>query len=257
VNLITNKLVKLLGKLENTERFLALSLYQGKTRGDAGVGTLKPNAKGDPLLFCTAFKKQRFYVFSRREPVEAESAEQGRDVFNEKPTEEKIATQTLAPLLPTNAVLHTTKGDIHIKLFGEECPKTVENFTTHSRNGYYNGLIFHRVIDGFMIQTGDPNGDGTGGNSIWGTDFEDEFNKNLKHDRPGTVSMANLAKPNTNRSQFFITTLSINRLDGKHSVFGRVTKGMEVVHAIERVKTDEDDKPVDDIKVISISLSTE
>lgn len=105
-----------------------------------------------------------------------------------------------------NAVIHTTKGDMHMKLFGKECPKTVENFCVHTKNGYYNGHIFHRVIKGFMIQTGDPTGTGSGGTSIWGEDFQDEFSPNLKHDRPYTVSMAN-AGPNTNGSQFFVTTL--------------------------------------------------
>ncbi len=98
-------------------------------------------------------------------------------------------------------------GDIHIRLFPQECPKTVENFVRHSKNGYYNNLIFHRVLNifkfqvikDFMIQTGDPNGDGTGGESIWGGEFEDEFHSTLKHDRPFTVSMAN-AGPNTNGS---------------------------------------------------------
>ena len=97
-------------------------------------------------------------------------------------------------------------GDVHIKLFPDLTPKTIENFVTHARNGYYNGHLFHRVIKGFMIQTGDPKGDGTGGTSIWGTDFEDEFHPSLRHDRPYTVSMAN-AGPGTNGSQFFITTV--------------------------------------------------
>ena len=104
------------------------------------------------------------------------------------------------------------------------------------RNGYYNNHLFHRVIRGFMIQTGDPLGDGTGGQSIWGADFEDEFNRALKHDRPGTVSMANASAPNTNGSQFFITTVAIPKLDNKHTVFGRVTKGMDVVSEIEKVR---------------------
>lgn len=104
------------------------------------------------------------------------------------------------------ATIHTTRGDIHLKLFGTECPKTVENFCVHSKNGYYNGHIFHRVIKGFMLQTGDPTGTGTGGESIWGGDFKDEFHPSLRHDRPYTLSMAN-AGPNTNGSQFFITVL--------------------------------------------------
>lgn len=104
-----------------------------------------------------------------------------------------------------------------MKLFASECPKSVENFCVHSKNGYYNGHIFHRVIKGFMIQTGDPTGTGTGGQSIWGGDFKDEFVSTLKHDRPYTVSMAN-AGPNTNGSQFFITVLpTVSDLDLKYT----------------------------------------
>lgn len=131
--------------------------------------------------------------------------ETGRDVFNEKPSESaKSAGQALpSSRLARSAIIHTTVGDIFIKLFPTECPKTVENFTVHCKNGYYNGHLFHRVIKGaniffifrnnagFMIQTGDPLGDGTGGESIWGHDFEDEFHRSLRHDRPFTVSMAN------------------------------------------------------------------
>jgi len=184
--------------------------------------------------------------------------ETGRDVFNEKPSkDENLSVQhTSSRLLGKGAIIHTTMGDIHIKLFPEETPKTTENFTTHSRNGYYNGLIFHRVIKGFMIQTGDPLGDGTGGTSIWGHDFEDEFHRSLRHDRPGTVSMAN-AGPSTNGSQFFISTVALGRLDNKHTVFGRVIKGMDVVHAIENVKTDKTDKPYDPPKIINIKIFTE
>jgi len=116
----------------------------------------------------------------------------------------KKDAQTKKTETGTGAVIHTTYGDIHIRLFPDAAPKTVENFVTHSKNGYYNNTIFHRVIRKFMIQGGDPLGDGTGGESIWGREFEDEFSS-LKHDKPYTVSMAN-AGPNTNASQFFITT---------------------------------------------------
>lgn len=180
--------------------------------------------------------------------------------------------------LYNSATLHTTRGDVHMKLFATECPKTIENFCVHSKNGYYNGHIFHRVIKGFMVQTGDPTGTGTGGESIWGGDFKDEFVPSLRHDRPYTVSMAN-AGPNTNGSQFFITVLptvssylfEINFkrieiiilihflqpwLDNKHTVFGRVVKGMEVVQNICNAKTNpKTDKPYEDIKIISINLS--
>ncbi|KAJ7351668.1 Peptidylprolyl isomerase domain and WD repeat containing protein 1 [Desmophyllum pertusum] len=210
----------------------------------------------DPMLFCTASKKNRFYVFSTRQPNL--SGESDRDVFNEKPSRDEIlaATQGSEGIkkLPEEATLHTTMGDITFKLFSKECPKTVENFATHSENGYYNTNIFHRVIHQFMIQTGDPEGDGTGGESIWGGEFEDEFHRNLRHDRPYTVSMAN-AGPNTNGSQFFITVVPTTWLDNKHTVFGRVIKGMDVVQAMSIVKTNpKDDKPYEEIKIINVSL---
>jgi peptidylprolyl isomerase domain and WD repeat-containing protein 1 len=130
-----------------------------------------------------------------------------RDVHNEKPRDaarSKTSQQEAAAASGSTAVLHTTYGDITLRLFPDAAPKAVENFVTHARNGYYNNVIFHRVIRKFMIQTGDPLGDGTGGESIWGKDFADEFSA-LKHDKPYTLSMAN-AGPGTNASQFFITT---------------------------------------------------
>jgi len=133
-------------------------------------------------------------------------------------------------------------------------PEDCENFTVHSRNGYYDGVLFHRVITGFMCQTGDPNGDGTGGESIWGGDFEDEFHRALKHDRPYTLSMAN-AGPNTNGSQFFITTVACAWLDNKHTVFGRVEEGTDTVNAIEKSPTDGEDRPMTDIKILAIKVT--
>mmetsp|Transcript_21447 Transcript_21447/g.27271 ORF Transcript_21447/g.27271 Transcript_21447/m.27271 type:complete len:607 (-) Transcript_21447:39-1859(-) len=253
INMVTNKLVRIIGLVENTERFLQLSLYQGKNIGSVATVDFDVNATEDPTLICTAYKKHRFYLFSRREPDESETSH--RDVFNEKPTEdEQTAVKTASAKLANSAIMRTTMGDIHLKLFPDQCPKTVENFVVHSKDDYYNGLIFHRVIKGFMIQGGDPEGDGTGGESIWGKDFEDEFHPDLHHDRPGTLSMAN-AGPCTNGSQFFITTVPIPRLDNKHTVFGRVQKGLDVVHAIERVRTDKEDKPEEDVKIINIEVS--
>ena len=124
----------------------------------------------------------------------------------------------------------------------------MENFATHAANGYFDGVIFHRVIKGFMIQTGDPLGDGTGGTSIWGHEFEDEFHRSLRHDRPFTLSMAN-AGPGTNGSQFFITTSTPAHLDGKHVVFGRVTKGYDIVEKIEAEPTAAGDKPLKDVVI--------
>eukprot|EP00250_Pteridium_aquilinum_P011322 c19990_g2_i1 orf=539-2413(-) len=266
VNLHTNKVARILGKVENTERFLRVALYQGgsggkrvkKLPGGASNAMDEREPFADPTLVCCAFKKHRFYLFSRREPEEAEDASKGRDVFNEKPPPEELLAvsdvgKAITTSLPDNVVLHTSFGDMHIKLYPEECPRTVENFTTHCRNGYYDNLIFHRVIKGFMVQTGDPLGDGTGGQSVWGGEFEDEFHKSLRHDRPFTVSMAN-AGPNTNGSQFFITTVATPWLDNKHTVFGRVIKGMDVVQGIEKAKTDKNDKPYQDIKILNVTV---
>lgn len=266
VNLQTNKVARILGKVENNDRFLKIALYQGdrnskKVRKIPAAAANVNEGKDpltDPTLLCCAFKKHRIYLFSRREPEEPEDATKGRDVFNEKPPADELLAasdigKSVTTSLPENVIMHTSLGDIHIKLYPEECPKTVENFTTHCRNGYYDNLIFHRVIKGFMIQTGDPLGDGTGGQSIWGREFEDEFHKSLRHDRPFTLSMAN-AGPNTNGSQFFITTVATPWLDNKHTVFGRVVKGMDVVQGIEKVKTDKQDKPYQDIKILNVTI---
>ncbi|MCC5850793.1 MAG: peptidylprolyl isomerase [Verrucomicrobia bacterium] len=126
------------------------------------------------------------------------------------------------------ATIETNKGTIHLELHDDKVPKTVENFAKLTEKGFYNGLKFHRVIPDFMIQTGCPDGRGTGGP---GYTFKDEFHPELKHDRPGILSMAN-AGPNTNGSQFFITHVPCPWLDNKHAVFGHVTEGQDVVDAI-------------------------
>ncbi|ODM89522.1 Peptidylprolyl isomerase domain and WD repeat-containing protein 1 [Orchesella cincta] len=267
VNLVTNKLIQLIGKPENL-RILNLAMFQGKPKKltqaaptvelEAAENPTIDSVQSDPTLFCTAFKKNRFFMFTRRDANDHSSVKElDRDVFNEKPSKEDIIAATDATVgqkIYDTAVMHTTKGDIQVKLFGKECPKTVENFCVHAKNGYYNGHIFHRVIKGFMIQTGDPTGIGTGGESIWGGEFEDEFHPSLKHDRPYTLSMAN-AGPNTNGSQFFITVIPTPWLDNKHTVFGRIVRGMETVQNISMVKTNQKtDKPYDDVSVINISL---
>ena len=137
------------------------------------------------------------------------------------------------------ATIETTKGRIVIELYKDEAPKTVENFIRLAEQGFYNGLKFHRVIPGFMIQTGDPNGDGSGGP---GFTFPDEFHPSLRHDDPGVVSMANRG-PNTNGSQFFITLAATHWLDGKHSVFGRVVEGQVIVEQIGAAERDAQDRP--------------
>ncbi|KAG9292622.1 hypothetical protein G9A89_006994 [Geosiphon pyriformis] len=264
VNLHTNKVVRLMGKTE-THRFLNMSLYQGAPKKKAVVTLamaasdnplMKESESTDPTLFCTAFKRNRFFMFTQREPDAQDSHKGDRDVFNEKPSREEQTVASAQPIkqkLGNNAILRTTFGDIHIRLFPEYAPKAVENFATHAKDGYYNNVIFHRVIKGFMIQTGDPLGDGTGGESIWNSDFEDEFHRDLRHDRPYTVSMAN-AGPNTNGSQFFITVVPTPWLNNKHTIFGRATAGIDVILAIENAKTDKMDKPYEDIKIINIEI---
>jgi cyclophilin family peptidyl-prolyl cis-trans isomerase len=150
----------------------------------------------------------------------------------------------------TAATLHTNHGAIAIELFDEDAPKTVENFLKLARDGFYDGVVFHRIIPDFMIQGGDPTGTGMGGP---GYTFEDEFNDH-KVER-GALAMAN-AGPNTNGSQFFIvTTAAAPWLDGKHTVFGRVTEGMDAVDAIEQVDTDARDKPHEPVVIERVELA--
>lgn len=178
------------------------------------------------------------------------------------------------------ATVKTSMGDISIMFFPEQAPKAVENFLTHAKNGYYDGIIFHRVMDNFMIQGGDPDGTGMKGESIWGKEFEDEFSMDLWNFR-GALSMANKGA-GTNGSQFFIVqskSLSATRpqmekagfpeevikayekvggtphLDHKHTVFGQVYEGMDVVDSIAAVETDENDKPLTDVVIESIEVN--
>ena len=148
------------------------------------------------------------------------------------------------------ATITTNHGSIEIELFTREAPKTVNNFVTLSKDGFYNGLIFHRVIPNFMIQGGDPTGTGTGGP---GYTFEDEFHTTLKFDKPGRLAMAN-AGPNTNGSQFFITTVPTAHLTGRHTIFGRVLEGQDVVEAISTVHTSVGDRPIQDVKIQGIQI---
>ncbi len=149
------------------------------------------------------------------------------------------------------ATFKTNEGDFEIELFATKTPKTVENFVGLATTGKYDNLIFHRVIPQFMIQGGDPTGTGRGGESFWGGKFEDEFDTSLHHDKAGVLSMAN-AGPGTNGSQFFITLIPTPWLDGKHSIFGEVISGMDVVDSIGDTKTGGMDKPIKDIVIQTI-----
>ncbi len=178
------------------------------------------------------------------------------------------------------AHMKTSMGDMLIRLFPEDAPRTVENFVTHAKNGYFNNLKFHRIINDFMIQGGDPKGNGTGGQSIWGNPFKDEFSPRLYNFR-GALSMAN-SGPNTNGSQFFIVQKkSVNSreiqylkglkyldeivtayeevggtmwLDNKHSVFGQVFQGLDILDKLAQVDTDDRDRPIEDILILGIEI---
>ncbi len=146
-------------------------------------------------------------------------------------------------------VFETTQGIIEIRLMPEVAPKACENFTKLVEQGYYNGLIFHRVIKGFMIQGGDPTGTGAGGSSIWGKPFEDEVSASVKFDKPGILAMAN-AGPNTNGSQFFITTAITPWLNMRHTIFGEVVSGYEVVQKIKNTQVGASSRPKLEQKII-------
>ena len=146
-------------------------------------------------------------------------------------------------------VFETNQGNIELQLFFDIAPKTVENFIGLVKKGYYNGIIFHRVIPGFMIQGGDPTGTGRGGESLWGGTFEDEVSANVTFDRKGLLAMANTG-PGTNGSQFFITTVPTPRLNMHHTIFGEVISGYEVVAKIENTPTGPGDRPVEEQKII-------
>jgi cyclophilin family peptidyl-prolyl cis-trans isomerase len=150
------------------------------------------------------------------------------------------------------ANIKTNMGDIEIELFPEEAPKTVENFVELAKKEYYNGVIFHRVIDSFMIQGGDPTGTGRGGESAWGAKFKDEFHPKLIFDDAGILAMAN-AGPGTNGSQFFITLAPTTWLNNHHTIFGKVVNGMDVVNAIGKTKT-KNDRPVADVVMQKIVI---
>jgi cyclophilin family peptidyl-prolyl cis-trans isomerase len=151
------------------------------------------------------------------------------------------------------ATIQTNMGTFEIELYARDVPRTVKNFAGLAIKGYYDGIIFHRVIKDFMIQGGDPTGTGMGGESIYGAKFEDEFVPSLMHDSPGILSMAN-AGPNTNGSQFFITVVATPWLNARHTVFGKVIKGMDVVNAISQVPTNNMDRPIDNVVMQKVTV---
>lgn len=210
------------------------------------LNNIKMSSGSRVLLLAIGEDDQKIYVFdNQRKLVDKES----RDVKNEMTITKKGGKET------ATVTLHTNMGDIKIELFGNQAPLAVENFKELCARNYYKDIIFHRIIKGFMIQTGDPTGTGTGGDSIWHKPFSDEFSPDLRHYKY-SVSMLN-SGPNTNLSQFFIVTSAtqLSHLDDKHTVFGKVVSGFDVVDAIEAVETDKDDRPSEMVpKIISTSV---
>ncbi|EDO35998.1 predicted protein [Nematostella vectensis] len=151
---------------------------------------------------------------------------------------------------PPFVFIETSMGSFEVELYWRHAPKTCRNFTELAQRGYFNNCKFHRVIRDFMIQTGDPTGTGRGGASIYGPTFEDEVTRELKHTGAGILSMAN-SGPNTNGSQFFVTLAPTQWLDGKHTIFGRINKGLEVVKRIGLVETNADDRPLHDVYIVN------
>ncbi len=153
----------------------------------------------------------------------------------------------------TLVTIKTNQGDIVLKMFPKVAPLAVENFVTHAKEGYFDGLIFHRVIKDFMIQGGDPTGTGRGGESIWKKEFVNEYAPNVVFDRPFLLAMANHG-PNTNGSQFFITTKATPFLNGGYTIFGEVVSGQDVVRKIEHTKTAKADRPVVEQKMLKVTV---
>ena len=151
--------------------------------------------------------------------------------------------------MATYVTVETTMGVFTVELYNKHAPKTCKNFSVLAKRGYYNNTIFHRVIKGFMIQGGDPSGTGRGGKSIYGDKFQDEITRDLKHTGAGIVSMAN-SGPNTNGSQFFVTLAPTPWLDGKHTIFGRISAGMGVIKRLGNVQTDNRDRPTTSVRIV-------
>lgn len=192
-------------------------------------------ALGLALITATACGSQQAAVDAKT--VNAESAN-------------KMPNVTSEPIADEYAVFNTNYGTFKVRLYGSKTPITVKNFEYLVKKGYYDNLVFHRVIEGFMIQGGDPNGNGTGGP---GYAIPDEFVKDLHFNKMGVLAMANRG-PNTGGSQFFITLGPTDWLDNKHTIFGAVVQGMDVVEKIGKVKTNQQDKPVEPVVIKGITL---
>jgi peptidylprolyl isomerase domain and WD repeat-containing protein 1 len=209
---------------------------------------LQNQLERSPLVVCTARDCPRLFVFGGEEGSETDRDQHVGDGSKTSVRPSQLISQF------DGVTLHTSLGDIHLQLFPKQAPRTVENFLRLCLRLYYNLTIFHRVIKNFMLQAGDPLGDGTGGESASGGYIRDEFSPSLRHSKPFMLSMAN-SGPNTNGLQFFITTEATPWLDGKHSIFGEVTGGFDVVRMIEATEVDKNDRPVEQVVILSTTAT--
>lgn len=206
------------------------------------------------LIGCAGGSPKSYSTYENEEVKSANAVAQNSNTqtapttVTTQSTQEKKSVDQVSE--NTRVLIKTSMGDIVVELYDKKAPKTVGNFLKLTNEGFYDGIIFHRVIPNFMVQTGDPTGTGTGGP---GYKFEDEFHPSLRHDQPGVLSMAN-SGPNTNGSQFFITEKPTPWLDNKHSVFGRVVEGFDLVKQMARVPRNNRDKPLTPIYMEKVSV---
>lgn len=216
-----------------------------------GCGDKKDETKSETKTEVNKTETSKTEVTENTTKTEAETSQtQTEKKDSTMDNNEAAAKEKTAKSEGDIVTMETTMGTIKIKLFSKEAPITTTNFKNLINEGFYNGIIFHRVIDGFMLQGGDPTGTGRGGSK---TVIKDEFGPGLKHSKKGILSMAN-SGPNTGSSQFFITLAATPWLDGKHAIFGEVIDGMDVVEKIGKTKTGPNDKPVTDVKMIKVTL---
>lgn len=196
-------------------------------------------------------------TFNKAQPMQNDDTQQQEESLMDTQQDAIISNSDARVTNPTQAIFTTNYGTFTIALESQKAPKTVSNFVKLAQDGFYNGQRFHRVIEGFMIQAGDPNSKDLSKKALWGTggpgyQFTDEFHPDLKNDT-GTISMAN-SGPNTNGSQFFINTKDNNFLDGRHAVFGTVTEGLDIVMKIGAAPTDPSDKPLQDVMIEKVEV---
>lgn len=224
----------------------------GGDAAEAPVAEVPTRFHPVPLLLALAALAAVAIIFFAWPSGGRSQAAREDNSVNAKEKSDAQTAQTRRPIVE----IETTLGTIRAELFADKAPKTVQNFVDLVNKKFYDGIIFHRIIRDFMIQTGDPLGTGTGGRKekgLPGKSLPDEFHRDLRHKGPGILSMAN-AGPNTGDTQFFITTVDTPHLDDKHSVFGKVIAGMDVVRKIERVETNAQDRPRQEVKMIHVRM---